>query len=205
MNSASCDNLGAWFSAMRERFACTHEPAKEKDVVPVQPTAVAGRKHANPSLSVVIVYNDKHAALRAAEALVRLGRNFGGEVRQRFMSVPVAQLDDATRFDRLLFEAHLADMIIVSYNGSKDFPVTLKKWIADCLVQKRAGPSALVALLSSNEVLDAPDSPRYQFLKNASWAAELNFFAPGPDAAEEAAGADAKILERADSGYRNGQ
>jgi hypothetical protein len=76
-------------------------------------------------------------------------------------------------------------MIIVSFNGPGDFPETLKKWIADCLTQKRTDNSAIVALLTSNERLDAPDSPRYQFLKNAAWTAGLKFVAPKPGADEE--------------------
>jgi hypothetical protein len=42
----------------------------------------------------------------------------------------------------------------------------------------------VVALLSSNEQLDAPDSPRYQFFKNAAWAAGLEYVTPRPDAVE---------------------
>jgi len=46
--------------------------------------------------------------------------------------------------------------------------------------QKRTGDSAIVALLSSQEELDQPHSPRYQFLKNATKAAGVDFFAPTP-------------------------
>jgi hypothetical protein len=130
------------------------------------------------SPSVVIVYNDIHAALRAAEAVERLGSKFRDRGRQWLMPVPVAQLKDANRFDRLLADASSADMIIVSFNGAGDFPEPLKKWIANCLLQQREGHAAVVAMLSSNEKLDPPDSPRYQFFKNAAWAAGLAFVEP---------------------------
>ena len=130
------------------------------------------------SPSVVIVYNDIHAALRAAEAVERLGNKFRDQGRQWLMPVPVAQLHDANRFDRLLADANAADMIIISFNGAGDFPEPLKKWIADCLQQQREGHAAVVAMLSSNQKLDPPDSPRYQFFKHAAWAAGLAFVEP---------------------------
>jgi hypothetical protein len=137
-------------------------------------------------MTVVIIYNDMHAALRAAQTLERLGRKFFGKMRQHLMPVPVNQLTDPARFDRLLSDASSADMIIVSFNGHGDFPTILKDWVKNCLTQKREGDSAVVALLSSNERLDAPESPRYQFIKNATRAAGLDFFAPKAAVSEEA-------------------
>jgi hypothetical protein len=144
-----------------------------------------GEANAFP-LSIVVIYNDMHAALRAAQTLERLGKKFFGKLKQRLMPVPVAHLSDPARFDHLLSDASSADMIIVSFNGPSELPVILKKWVEGCLEQKRIGDSAVVALLSSNERLDKPDSPRYQFMKNATRAAGLDFFAPKAAAGEEA-------------------
>ncbi len=129
-------------------------------------------------LSIVVIYNDLPAALRAAQTLESLGNKFFGKVKQRLMPVPVAQLSDAACFDHLLSDAATADMIIVSLNGPSELPPVLKQWIEVCLGQRQAGNSAVVALLSSHEQVDAPDSPRYQFMKNATRAAGLDFFAP---------------------------
>jgi hypothetical protein len=144
----------------------------------------SGRGLAGATPSIVIVYNDIHAALRAAEAVERLGNKFRDRGREWLLPVPVDQLRDPSRFDHLLSDANSADMIIVSFNGVGDFPLPLKKWIEECLTQQRVGHAAVVALLSSNEQLDAPDSPRYQFFKNAAWAAGLEYVTPRPDAVE---------------------
>jgi hypothetical protein len=131
-------------------------------------------------MSVVIVYNDMHAALRAAHTLERLGRKFRGQMRQRIQPVPVAYLEDPACFNHMLSDAKSADMIIVSYNGLGGLPATLKKWVADCAEQKRDSGTALIALLGSMDQTDAENSPRYQFVRNAARAAGLDFFAPKP-------------------------
>jgi len=136
-------------------------------------------------LSVVIVYNDFPAALRAAKALERLGAKFFGEREQRLIPVPAAQLADPARFDHLLADARAADLIIVSYNGPGELPERLKAWVARCLEQQGSGDSAVVALLSSNEKLDAADSPRFQELQRATRAAGLDFFAPRKRAGQD--------------------
>jgi hypothetical protein len=185
MDQAALSDKYARFDANLERFADIYERAAETAVSAAKPAGATTRRNPGHALFVVIVYNDMHAALRAAETFSRHADKFCGQMRQRLMPVPVTQLQDPARFDHLLSDASSADMIIVSFNGPGDFPTTLKKWIADCLAQKRADNAAIVALLSSNERLDAPDSPRYQFLKNATWAAGLNFFAPRHDAVGE--------------------
>ena len=114
----------------------------------------------------------------------RLGRKFDDQARPRLLPVPVDHLHDPSLFDRLLSDAHAADLIIVSYNGAGDFPAPLKKWIEDCLLQQREGHAAVVALLGSDEQLDPPDSPRYQFFKNAAWAAGLAFIPPLSEAGD---------------------
>jgi len=127
---------------------------------------------------VVVVYNDIHAAQRAAEAVEQLVPKFSDQGCEQILPVPVEQLDDPGHFDRLLSYANSADMIIVSYNGVDDFPDPLKKWIVKFLLQQKQGHAAVIALLGANEKLDAPDSPRYQFFKNAAWAAGLAFIPP---------------------------
>jgi hypothetical protein len=185
MNNVTLGNLHAHFGAAHERFADIYEGTKDEAVAEADDTGVTVRKNFDPMLAVVIVYNDILAVLRAVETLKRVSRKFRGQVRQRLRPVPVTQLLDPGSFDHLLADASSADVIIVSFNGPEDLPETLKKWIQNCLAQKRARESAIVALLNSNEQLDAPDSPRYQFLKKTARAAGLDFFAPSPDAVEE--------------------
>jgi hypothetical protein len=184
MNNASLGNMRARFGAAHEHFATSLELVKKKADTGVQHRDATIRENPRQALSVVIVYNDMHAALRAVEALERLGCNFCAGAQQRFLSVPVAQLSEPSRFDGFLHDANSVDVIIVSYNSSGDFPLTLKKWIGACLTQKRAGDSTIVALLSSDERVDTPDSPRYQFLRDTVRAMGLDFFTPWTEADE---------------------
>jgi hypothetical protein len=185
MSIASLGNLCARFGADYEHLATTSEDVKKRPVTKFPSSDASIGMNPSLELVVVIVYNDMHAALRAAEALERVARNFR-LAQQRVMAGPVAQLGEPSRFDRLLYDANSANVIIVSYNSPSDFPLTLKKWIRDCLAQKRADESTVMALLSSNEPVDAPDSPRYQFLKNTAWASGADFFAPKPDVKDDA-------------------
>jgi hypothetical protein len=169
----------------RARFGNIHEGVKKKASYGATHAAECILEDSGYSLGVVIVYNDMHAVLRAVETLDRLGRKFHGEVRQRLLPVPVSHLHDPDRFDHLLSDANSADLIIVSFNDPGDFPATLKQWIRECITQKRESGSAIVALLSSDERLDAPDSPRYQFIKQTAQAAGLDFLAPKSGVEEE--------------------
>ncbi len=83
-----CTRLGADY----EHFAIARDQVKKKAVNRFQSTDASIRENSHQALSFVVVYNDMHAALRAAEALERVGRNFR-MAQQHFMSVPVAQLD----------------------------------------------------------------------------------------------------------------
>jgi hypothetical protein len=186
MNNATLVNLCARFGAAHECCAGIQDRTQDKDIAWNQHIDAATQENPCPSPFVVMVYNDIQAVLRALQTLERLSRQkFRDRAPPRLTPVPVTQLSDPIRFNHLRADANLADIIIVSHNGPGDVPETLKKWIDACLTQKRSSDSAIVALLSSNERVDAPDSPRYQFLKNVSWAAGLDFFAPSPAAGEE--------------------
>ncbi len=152
--------------------------------IPVDWTPFIEKANEPFPLSIFIVYNNMHAALRAAQMIERLGRKFHGKMEPRLQPLPLDNLRDPACFDRALADAASADMIIVSISGPGALPATLKKWMADCTAQKREGDSAVVALLGSTEEVEETDSPRIQFLKNTARAAGLDFFAPS--APEEA-------------------
>ncbi len=136
-------------------------------------------------LSIFIVYNNMHAALRAAQMIERLGKKFRGKMESRLQPLPLSKLSDPASFDHSLADASSADMIIVSISGPGALPPMLKKWMAECTAQQREGDSAVVALLGSLEATDELDSPRLQFLKNTARAAGIDFFAPrAPEEAE---------------------
>jgi len=121
MSSLSLGNLCARLGADYEHFTTAREHVKKRAGTGFQSTDASPCENTHQALSFVVVYNDMHAALRAAEALERMRRNFR-IAQQRFMSAHVAQLNEPSRFDRMLFDANSADMIIVSYNSPIDFP-----------------------------------------------------------------------------------
>ncbi len=146
--------------------------------IPVDWTPYLERANRPFPLSIVIIYNDMHAAVRAAHMLERLGRKFRGKMEPRLQPIQLEQLHDPGCYDHALKNAASADMIIVSISGSGGLPAALKQWVQDCTAQKREGDAAVVALLGSTEQVDAPDSARLQYLRNAARASGLDFFAP---------------------------
>jgi hypothetical protein len=131
--------------------------------------------------NVVVVYNDMHAALRAAHTVEQFGRKYGRRVKQQIHPVPVTYLDEPGYFDRTLAGALTADVIIISYSGPGGLPAVLKKWVEQCVAQKQPGDSTVVALLGAVDQADPPDSARYQFMRKAAHTAGLDFFAPSAE------------------------
>lgn len=152
--------------------------------IPVDWTPFLDKAKAPFPLSVVVIYNDMHAALRAAQMIEHFGQKYQGKMAPRLQPLPLSQLSDQGCYERSLAAAASADMIIVSINGPGGLPPALKQWIQDCTAQKREGDSAVVALLGSMDESDPVDSPRLQFLKNAVRSAGLDFFTPTPDQPE---------------------
>jgi len=188
MNELMLDILPPCFEATDESEAKTHALANRMVIAGTHYIENCRDLNPSPLSVVVVVYNDIHAALLAADAVEHLVPQFRDWGCERLLPVPVDQLQDPDRFDCFLIEAHSADMIIVSFNGAGDFPESLKKWIENCLLQQREGHAAVVALLSSNKEWDPPDSPRYQLFKNAAWAAGLAFIPPLAEPAVETGG-----------------
>ena len=152
---------------------------KRQPPIPAECISCMDRLVGSFPLSIVIVYNDITAALRAAEMVERLGRQCGGKLQPQLKPVRLDTLSDANSYDQAFAESAEASMIIVSVNGGSELPATLKKWVKGCLDQKRHAEAAMVALLGSPEKMDATDSPRLQFLRRAAKAVGLDFFAPG--------------------------
>jgi hypothetical protein len=149
--------------------------------IPVDWTPYLERANEPFTLSIVIVYNNMRAALRAALMVERLGKKFHGKMEPRLQPLPLEHLHDSAKFDRALSDASGADMIIVSLSGPGALPTALQQWITDCTAQKREGDSAVVALLGTMDETEAPDSDRLQFLKKATRGRGRDFFAPQSD------------------------
>ena len=140
--------------------------------------------HCDPEakLNVFVAYDDVPAGQHAMRVIGNVDRQIE-EFKKQYPSL--------WRFDlledpdwRLLAtaEALQADLLVISASSCRnDLPGGVRTWIETCLEQKKGTAAAVVALLGSGEHLDPPDSPRIQFLKNATEAVGLDFFAPGAD------------------------
>src|SRR5476649_767475 len=104
--------------------------------IPFEWTPYLERANQPFTLSILIIYNNMGAALRAAHMVERLGKKFEGKMEPRLRPLSVEHLHDQASFDRSLSDAASADMIIVSISGGGSLPATLHKWIADCTAQK---------------------------------------------------------------------
>lgn len=146
--------------------------------IPVDWAAALNHTDQPFTISIVIIYNDLPAALRAAQMVERLGQKFKGRMQPRLQPLPLAQLSDPNRYDRSLSDAASAQMIIVSINGPGGLPPLLKGWIHDCTAQKSGGNSTVVALLGSMDEAEDPDSAQFQLHVKGVRKAGLDFFTP---------------------------
>ncbi len=146
--------------------------------------------------NVVVVYNDMHAVLRAAQLIEQFGRKYGRRLHQKIRPAPVSYLGDAGYFERLLFEAQTADLIVVSFSGTGELPGMLKRWIEQCAAQKQGGHATVVALLGSSDQAEPMNSARYQFMREAARNGGLDFFAPAVVGEDEEEVYDEPVLRQ---------
>ena len=83
-------------------------------------------------------------------------------------------------------DAGRAAIVVVSTGVAGALPETLHAWLPACLGQRRESTPALMALLGAPDHPDGPESPRYQFVRNAARSAGCDFIEPMPSAAGSA-------------------
>lgn len=129
-------------------------------------------------VSVVILYSDLAAALRAVNLVEEFTGRFNGKMQLRIKSMNLTTLDHSGTYSSALAEGTTSDMIIVSVNGLGELPSSLKKWLKDCLARRQEANLATLAVLGSHEDIDEANSHRLQFLKHSANLAGFDFFSP---------------------------
>ena len=139
--------------------------------------------HCDPEakFNVLVAYDDVPAGQHAMRMIGNVERRIG-EIETRYPSLwRFDLLKDPDWRIQATAEAIQADLLVISASGQSGLSGGVKTWLQTCLTQKKGTAAAVVALLGSGEHLDPPDSPRIQFLKGATEAVGLDFFAPGAD------------------------
>lgn len=134
--------------------------------------------HAVEEFKFVIAYDDLSAARRGLRVIADMARRAGGETKW----CPLPWKFDVLKNPvyRLLAtgDAANADLIMISTNAPHGLPPAVEVWLKSSLEQKRGDRAAVVALLGPSDHLDQPGSARLQFVRQATEAAGLDFFAP---------------------------
>jgi hypothetical protein len=139
-----------------------------------------GTKEPGHSLTPFIIYNDFQAGHRARQLIASITHELRDQVQVQptFWHFDLF-LDPAGR-SQATTEAMAAKLIILTASGNEALPDAVCDWWRACLTAKRGSCTAVIALLGSPDHFDGPESPRLQFLRETTHAAELDFFAPGP-------------------------
>lgn len=130
-------------------------------------------------LDVFIVYDDIPAGMQAIHTMEKAIHQLGGGIELHPLLWRFDLLEDPDRRARATADALAAGMLIIASSNGIELSASFRDWVEACLTQKRGTATAVVALLDLKRNLDAPDSPRIQFLKSVTTEAGPEFFAPG--------------------------
>jgi hypothetical protein len=148
------------------------------------PGEIATMKHnADPAarLCAIIVFDEEVAYRRALRTLVDMGQLADSYIDIRPIPWRIEDFCHSYHRDLAIENACAADLIIVSVTTAVELPEALRGWLLDCAPHRQdRSPLLVVALLSSCEGMDPPESPRFQFIKRTSDEAGFDFLAPAP-------------------------
>jgi hypothetical protein len=149
--------------------------------------AHAGQTLDCTSLYVFIAYSDRRAYRRALRTLVNVARELiDDSIELRPLPWRFDVLAEASSRALAVADAGRAAIVVVSTGVAGALPETLHAWLPACLGQRRESTPALMALLGAPDHPDGPESPRYQFVRNAARSAGCDFIEPMPSAAGSA-------------------
>jgi hypothetical protein len=129
----------------------------------------------NPSLNVVIAYEDFETGKRAKRTYDFLVENIGSgwQVTNQMWKFDVLVLPKLR--DIAVDDAVRADIIMIS-SHEHDLPAHVKKWIESWLAGE-SNPLALVALFESARAGAGPDNVARRYLANVARRGNMEFFA----------------------------
>lgn len=150
----------------------------------------------NPSLRVVIAYDDLAAGKRAMRVMTRLGESFGGNLRFEPLPWSFDLLSDVDWRAVAASDAVNADILIIATSSAHPLPPAVGSWAEDVISIKRGTAAAVVALFGSEENPDGAGSSRLEAIQTVAQKAGLGFFSPAPN--HEMNEAIARIHQRAE-------
>jgi hypothetical protein len=139
-------------------------------------------------MNILVAYQDVEAEHRAKVLIARLAKQpaLPGFL-ERTAWWKFDWLDNPKLRTWVVTQAVGARMIIVSAQEGVALPLSVKRWIADWLLEKDDGPSALVGILNSSSAgggVDINCSPVYSYLMRVALTARLEFFCQRTDWSE---------------------
>ncbi len=128
---------------------------------------------------VFIAHDDRPAYRRALRTLA----NVFGELNDACLEMhPLPwrfdDLADARRQRFAMADASKSTIVVFSTSTAKELPEAIQTWLPASLSRQRDSTGAVVAMFGEPGQIDGPDSPRYQFVRNASRTAGWSFFEP---------------------------
>lgn len=131
------------------------------------------------TLDAVVLYDTIAAGKRGLSTIARINGIMGDalvEIRPRPWRFDF--LHDPGASENAMHDITAARMIILSTSGNAPLTLAFKKWFATILAQKKGEDVAVVTLLGLDEKSTRAASRDLHFIKQLTWEAELDFFAP---------------------------
>lgn len=136
------------------------------------------KNEAVEEVSFVLAYDDLLAAQRGMRVIGRLAHGCIGARRWRRLAWKLDLLEHPACLQLAIAHAVNAALIVISISDGHGLAPAVETWIKSSLEQKRGDCAAVVALLGPSDRLDPPGSTRLEFVRQATIAAGLDFFAP---------------------------
>jgi hypothetical protein len=142
----------------------------------VEVEAPDGAEETKPASDVIVIYDDRSAALLAMKFFSELVREFGDEFEfhcefRRFDWLDLPKVSAAAVLD-----GSVADLLIVSARCGADLPAPVKDWLNRCIAEKTPGSAGLVAMLESLRSWNDMQCRTPQFLRRGANGGGLAFF-----------------------------
>lgn len=138
-----------------------------------------GAPDQNPSLRVVIAYDDVAAGKRAMRVLTNIAASTDAPIEFEPMPWPFNLLEDVDWYRVAASDVVKADILIIASSAKVGpLPSAVGRWTEAAIRQKQGTSAAVVALFGPENYPDDETSPRVDSLRSAAAEAGLAFFTP---------------------------
>lgn len=129
-------------------------------------------------LTITIAYDEKRAGQRAAQLFSLIGREYEGNVNIAIQPWRFDMLSDPEWRKFAAAEALQADILVMAMSNPAHLSAAIEQWFTTWLNDKRGFHAAVIALVETENEVDALHSPELKFLESATREAGLDFFTP---------------------------